>query len=269
MESLPKVALIGDSIRMGYAPLVVEHLAGRAQVISPEPNGGDSANVLRHLEAWVVREQPDVVHLNCGLHDLKRSKASGDYQVPLAQYETNLRAIVDRLRQDTSASIVFATTTPILDERHAQRRADFDRFAADVQRYNTCATAVMQAADVPVHDLRWIVEQAGAAAVLAAYRRPATGVFRPPASAGDWQRQRPDVREKVILSLGDLPPRPAPPASGGSRWSTAAGTTWSERVYAALDADERFRSVLYPHTGHTYTPEMRAEMLTWFDRWLK
>ncbi|MDQ3701568.1 MAG: dienelactone hydrolase family protein [Chloroflexota bacterium] len=275
-DSLPRVALVGDSIRMGYAPLVVQHLAGRAQVISPEPNGGDSANVLRHLQAWVVHEQPDVVHLNCGLHDLKRSKASataqsGEYQVPLAQYEANLREIVDRLRRDTSADIVFATTTPILDERHTQRGADFDRFAADVQRYNACATAVMQAADVPIHDLYWVVEQAGAAAVLApdgthytpegfarlaaavadcvrrqlivrayrplptpatgpeaddayrkdeaerdalvpvAYRRPTMGVFRPPENAGAWQRQRPDVREKVILSLGDLPPRPAPP----------------------------------------------------------
>jgi hypothetical protein len=39
-------------------------------------------------------------------------------------------------------------------------------------------------------------------------------------------------------------------------------------VYAALGAAERFRSVLYPQVGHTYTPEMRAEMLAWFERWL-
>jgi len=39
-------------------------------------------------------------------------------------------------------------------------------------------------------------------------------------------------------------------------------------VYAALGAPERFRSILYPETGHTVTPQMRAELLAWFDRWL-
>jgi dienelactone hydrolase len=40
------------------------------------------------------------------------------------------------------------------------------------------------------------------------------------------------------------------------------------RVYAAAGAPERFRSILYPEVGHTVTPEMRAEMLAWFHRWL-
>jgi hypothetical protein len=31
---------------------------------------------------------------------------------------------------------------------------------------------------------------------------------------------------------------------------------------------ERFRNVLYLEVGHTVTPEMRAEMLVWFARWL-
>ena len=39
-------------------------------------------------------------------------------------------------------------------------------------------------------------------------------------------------------------------------------------VYAAIGAAERFRSILYPETGHTVTPQMRAELLAWFDRWL-
>jgi hypothetical protein len=40
-------------------------------------------------------------------------------------------------------------------------------------------------------------------------------------------------------------------------------------TYKALEAGERFRSILYPETGHSYTPEMRAEMLGWFNRWLR
>ena len=40
-------------------------------------------------------------------------------------------------------------------------------------------------------------------------------------------------------------------------------------VYKAVGAEEKFRSVRYPDVGHTYTPEMRKEMLAWFDKWLK
>ena len=97
--ALPTVALVGDSIRLGYAPLV-DPPAGRGGPRGqPAAQRGDSARVLQHLEEWVLRERPDVVHLNCGLHDLKRSKETGAYQVPLAQYEANLREIVERLRR--------------------------------------------------------------------------------------------------------------------------------------------------------------------------
>ena len=73
MNSLSLVVLIGDSIRMGYQDHVVSQLAGRAEVWAPEENGGDSRNVLAHLDQWVFVRQPDLVHVNCGLHDLKRA----------------------------------------------------------------------------------------------------------------------------------------------------------------------------------------------------
>ncbi len=158
---LPKVVLVGDSIRLGYAPLVAKRLAGKALVVSPTSNGGDSANVLKNLDAWVIREKPDVVHFNCGLHDLKLSKENKQYQVDLVQYEKNLKQIIARLRQETSATIVFANTTPILDGRHAKRGADFDRFEADVARYNAAAVAIMNEAAIVVNDLRWVAEQGG------------------------------------------------------------------------------------------------------------
>jgi dienelactone hydrolase len=41
------------------------------------------------------------------------------------------------------------------------------------------------------------------------------------------------------------------------------------KVYAASGAPEKFRSVLYPETGHAVTPTMRREMMAWFERWLK
>lgn len=157
--ALPKAVLIGDSIRLGYAPLVARRLAGRVTVTGPTENGGDSANVLARLAEWVISEQPDVVHLNCGLHDLKRSRETGEHQVPLPQYAANLRQIVQRLRAATPAALVFATTTPVVDERHRQRAVPFDRVEADVRRYNEAAIAVMQEEGVPVHDLHALVER--------------------------------------------------------------------------------------------------------------
>ena len=53
---------------------VAARLKGKAVVVSPPENGGDSANVLAHLDEWVLKQKPDIVHLNCGLHDLKRAK---------------------------------------------------------------------------------------------------------------------------------------------------------------------------------------------------
>src|SRR5262245_60221895 len=90
---LPRVVLIGDSIRMGYAPLVAKRLEGRAVILSPKPNGGDSGNVLKNLDEWAVNAKADVIHLNCGLHDLKQFKKDKSYQVDLDKYQTNLREI--------------------------------------------------------------------------------------------------------------------------------------------------------------------------------
>ncbi len=158
-SALPKVVLVGDSIRLGYAPLVAKRLAGKAVVISPAPNGEDSGNVLRNLDEWVLGESPAVVHVNAGLHDLKVKDKT--YQVPPGDYEKNLKTILDRIQQGTSAKIIFANTTPILDDRHARRRAGFDRFEADVRKYNLAAASVMKQAGIPVNDLHKLVEDGG------------------------------------------------------------------------------------------------------------
>ena len=153
---LPKVVLIGDSIRLSYAPVVERELAGQAVVIQAQANGGDSSNVLKHLHEWAVEHQPDVVHFNCGIHDTKRDKATGRFQVPPDQYEANLRKIVATLRRETSAKLIFAATTPILDERAASSRGEaaYELLDASTVEYNRIAERVMRELEVPVNDLR-------------------------------------------------------------------------------------------------------------------
>src|SRR5262245_66661330 len=80
----PQVLLMGDSIRLGYAPLVAKKLDGVADVFSFPENGGDTNSTLKQLDAWFKDGKtpiaappnpetlpPLIVHFNCGLHDLK------------------------------------------------------------------------------------------------------------------------------------------------------------------------------------------------------
>ena len=159
---LPKVVLVGDSIRMGYAPLVEKELAGKAVIISAKANGGDSNNVLKNLDEWVIRQQPAVVHFNCGIHDTKKFKSTGHFQVPPDQFEANLRKIVDRIRSQTKAVVLFATTTPILDDRAAATRgkAEYALLDASVEQYNAIAVKVMQELKVPIDDLHAVFPDA-------------------------------------------------------------------------------------------------------------
>jgi len=156
---LPKVVLIGDSIRLSYAPAVTRELEGTATVVSPKPNGGDSSNVLKHLQEWIVNERPDVVHFNCGIHDTKKFKKTGKFQVSPEQYAENLRQIVTRIRKETGAVVLFAASTPILDDRAAAARAgrDYELLNASIEQYNAIARKVMQELKVPVNDLNEVL----------------------------------------------------------------------------------------------------------------
>lgn len=198
--NLPKVVLIGDSIRLGYAPLVAKQLEGKAIIVSPSANGGDSANVLKNLEAWADKEKPDLIHLNCGLHDLKFDKKTMKHQVPLEDYRTNLEQIVARIRKATSAKLIFASTTPILDDRHAKRGANFDRFEADVKKYNVVAQEVMRKANVPVNDLHAVVVDGDAEKLLGK-----DGTHYTPEG---YQRLAAVVAERILRELAAKPVAP-------------------------------------------------------------
>lgn len=41
------------------------------------------------------------------------------------------------------------------------------------------------------------------------------------------------------------------------------------RIYGLYDKPENFRSIIYKGTGHEYLPEMKSEMIDWFERHLR
>jgi lysophospholipase L1-like esterase len=158
VAGLPRVLLIGDSISMGYTLDVRARLQGRANVIRPGENCGDSARGLRSLDQWLGAGKWEVIHFNFGLHDLKYLDAAGKYVTPdkgkqvasPADHERNLRAIVARLKQ-TGAKLIFATTTPVPDQSSG-------RVQHDELRYNAAAMRVMQELGVTVDDLHAFVQ---------------------------------------------------------------------------------------------------------------
>jgi len=160
-----RVVLIGDSIRIGYQAAVERALAGRAEVWAPSENGGTSENILAHLDEWVIARRPDIVHLNCGLHDLKIERGQDERAVPLPRYRANLDTVFRRIRDEANPVIIWATTTPVNERWHREKK-EFDRLESDVAAYNQAAGEVANRMDIPTNDLYAVVMEHGRDAIL-------------------------------------------------------------------------------------------------------
>jgi len=149
-RTLPNVLLIGDSISIGYTPMVREQLKGIANVYRIPENGGDTKKGLCKLESWLGRGVWDVVHFNWGLHDLKYTKEgkldlSGNQVNPIQQYETNLIQLVQRLKK-TKAKLIWASTTPIPTGAEG-------RHSGEELNYNAVAKGIMDQFKISLNDL--------------------------------------------------------------------------------------------------------------------
>jgi lysophospholipase L1-like esterase len=139
-----RVLLIGDSISAGYEPEVRKQLAGKAEVTRFGPVGGPTTAA---IENWSkLNGKWDVIHFNWGLHDIKLNP-DGTHQVPIGQYERNLRDLLTRL-QSTGAKLIWATTTPVPDGKQGPMRKRGDEVA-----YNAVARKIMDAGGVAIDDL--------------------------------------------------------------------------------------------------------------------
>ena len=153
------VVLIGDSISTGYRGMVREQLADRANVVHKK-GGGNSDQVLAHLDDWAFSGRMDVVHINAGLHDIMKEFGRNTARVPLSRYIENVRSILTRLKGETKATVVWALTTPVNQEWHHINQP-FDRFEADVAAYNTAASEICRELGIAVNDLFSVINSAG------------------------------------------------------------------------------------------------------------
>lgn len=140
------VLVIGDSISVGYTPVVTTLLAGKAEVRHNEGNAAHTNNGVEKLESWLGTEKWKVITFNFGLHDLKIME-DGKHQVGLEQYEKNLETITARLKK-TGARLLYVTTTPVPEGKLNPMRKPGDELL-----FNEAALRVMKAHKIPVVDL--------------------------------------------------------------------------------------------------------------------
>jgi lysophospholipase L1-like esterase len=154
--NLPKVLILGDSISMGYTNMVREGLKGKANVVRPKDNCGDTVIGLKKLDSWLGDKDWDVIHFNWGLWDLcyrnpqmekagNRDKVNGKISVPLPEYEKNLDQLVEQLKA-TGATLIWANTTLVPED-------EMGRNVGDDTKYNEVAARVMQKHGVAINDL--------------------------------------------------------------------------------------------------------------------
>jgi sialidase-1 len=147
--SLPRVLLIGDSISMGYTAPVQNALARKANVHRIPDNGRHTKQGLEDIDGWLGDDHWDVIHFNFGIHDL--TIVQDKYQVPLPQYEQNLRKLVERLKK-TKAKLIWCSTTPVPSD-YDHGILTITRSNADVIAYNAVAKRIMEENRIAIDDL--------------------------------------------------------------------------------------------------------------------
>ena len=156
MTNLPKVLLLGDSIRMSYQAPVARLLDGKARVVGPAENCQFSEYTLASLDRWIAElGRPDVVHWNNGLHDCGHNPARNPVQYSVESYRANLEAILRKLRNLTPR-IIWASLTPV----HPDRPFRTDQWSwrnAEIDAYNRAATELMQRQGIPINDLHGLI----------------------------------------------------------------------------------------------------------------
>ena len=176
----PKLFVIGDSISMHYGPYLETMIAaefayarktgeeaGANLDVAAGANGGDSGMVLSFLQIMKNNGgfSPDILLVNCGLHDIKTDVATGSRQVELNQYQDNLISIVETVRS-LGSTMIWVRTTPVVDEVHNTRKIAFHRHAVDLKRYNEAADEIMRECNTPSIDLEGFTLSLGPAASL-------------------------------------------------------------------------------------------------------
>jgi len=162
-DKLPRVLILGDSLYQEPARSAANELKlnGSVELVYATVSPGEARNTetaLKYLDALLGEGEWDLIHFNFGLGDLiyrapglksfrAMAKESGGVRTTgPAQYEKNLRELVQRLKA-TGARLVWASTTPIRSSPHGI----FD--LGSEKQYNAIAAKIMAEHNIPINDM--------------------------------------------------------------------------------------------------------------------
>ena len=155
-----KAVLIGDSIRMGYQPLVAAKCTV-AEVVGPADNCRHSVRAVDDFQEWVADQKPDVVHVNFGIHDAS-IMLDGEHQILLPQYRLSLQRFIDKVKELEGTKMIWATTTPLFLPEEGKPMEQWQVNAmADIQGYNAAALEIVTREGIPVNDLHDVILRNG------------------------------------------------------------------------------------------------------------
>ena len=146
-----RVFLIGDSIRLNSEEYVIENLGENVHLFSPSENCESSFKVLENIETWIGTDIFDVVHLNCGLHDVRYDPGQTTPVSTKEQYCHNLEHIFGLLAR-LETRLIWATSTPINETVHNEVKVSC-RYLKDIIDYNTISVELAGRYGFEVNDL--------------------------------------------------------------------------------------------------------------------
>lgn len=162
-----KLFLLGDSISMQYSPYLEKMLSGKFSIIRKQDSGegeqnldvpkgsniGDSRMALKYIKFKLSDERftPDLITLNCGLHDIKRNPTNQTIAVDTTEYRKNLEEIASIVSK-RKIEMIWIRTTAVVDSIHSKNKG-FSRYAKDLEKYNAIADEVFKKNNVKSIDL--------------------------------------------------------------------------------------------------------------------
>ncbi|MBN3582964.1 SGNH/GDSL hydrolase family protein [Algoriphagus aestuarii] len=156
-QEKPKILIIGDSISIGYTPIVQEYFSDQASVYHNPGNAEHTGTGLQKIEEWLGDEEWDIIQFNWGLWDLayrhpeskeygNRDKVNGKITFSIEEYESNLDSLVTIIQEKTDAKLIFVTTTYV-------PKKEAGRFEKDAGKYNKVAKSIMKKHGILINDL--------------------------------------------------------------------------------------------------------------------
>lgn len=148
------VLLIGDSIRGFYQDEVKTLLGDDYNVYTPGENCKFSAYILNSLRFWLEKlPVPDIIHFNAGLWDTAILYREDGCFIGVDEYVGYMKKVV-RILKNTGATVIFATTTPVSDDK-----CDFPgpmppaHRNSDIMQYNSAILKAFEDENIIINDL--------------------------------------------------------------------------------------------------------------------